>query len=61
MVTRMVTELYTAKGLYKAKMPYHDRVTRLCAFGEERSQARKGGCSWLLSAVIVIIKLRIRK
>lgn len=39
MVTRMVTALYTAKGLYKAKGP--DRVTRLCAFREEGRKRTK--------------------
>lgn len=46
MVTRMATTCHTAKGLYKAKGPYHDKVTRLLAFCEEgREQVRKGGCS----------------
>jgi hypothetical protein len=41
MVTHIVTACHTAKGLYKAKGPYHDRVSRLLAFWEEG----KGGCS----------------
>ena len=32
MVTRKATARYTAKGLYKAKGLYHDRVTKLFAF-----------------------------
>jgi hypothetical protein len=39
MVTCMVTALYMAKGLYKAKGPYHDKVTRLCALWQEASTA----------------------
>jgi len=35
MVNRMMTVCHTAKGLYKAKGPYRDRVKRLFAFWEE--------------------------
>ena len=35
MVNRIVTACHMAKGLYKAKGPYRDRVTRLFAFWEE--------------------------
>ena len=42
---------YTARGLHKAKGPYHDRATGLCAFWEEGT---KGCCTQAVLGSLII-------